>query len=136
MKKSVYLIILFFVSCNDNNFIYAENQHIISCIDKGIYNLSISSENNDYSYEINWVDSLSQPPTIVNLDKIDKGFKITKYIKWKFKIINNKDFKLFNSEKIKIKRHQGDAISQEIEVITNANGKITKSSRNNCEYKK
>lgn len=134
MKRLICLLLLLFISCNDNNYFYIKNQRVFSCLDKGIYNLSITSLNDNISFDINWIDSLRQAPSVINLDSIDKGYEITEYNKWQSKIIANQNFKLTPLKKIKIKRHQGDVVSQEIEVITNERGKIIKTSENSCNH--
>jgi hypothetical protein len=132
MKRLICLLLLLFISCNDNNYFYVKDQYVLSCLDKGIYNLSVTSVNDNTSFDINWIDSLHQAPSVINLDSIDKGYKITQYNKWQSKIIANQDFKLTPLKKIKIKRHQGDVVSQEIEIITNEKGEIIKTSKNGC----
>lgn len=132
MKKILFFILLSFVSCSDNNSFYIENQSVISCKNKGIYNLSITSLDTDISFNINWSDSLHQAPSIIDLNNVDNGYKITKYYKWQSKIITNKNFKLMPSKKIIIKRYQGDVVSVEIEVLTNKDGNIISVSQNDC----
>lgn len=133
MKRLIYLFLLLFINCNDNNYFYVKNQCVISCHDKGIYNLSITSVNDNVSFDINWIDHTNQAPSVINLDNIVGGYEITQYYKWQSKIIVNHNFKLMPVKKIKLKRQQGDVVSQEIEVITNDKGKIIRTSKNNCE---
>jgi hypothetical protein len=134
IKSFCLLFIFLFYGCYDNKFyIDVQHQKVVSCNDKSIRNLSISNEDDNRVYDISWMDNKRSVPTVINFNNIDKGYEILKYHKWKSKVIPNQDFKLLPLTKYKIKRYQGDAVSQKIDITTNDKGEIFNSSKVDCE---
>lgn len=129
----LFVISILFSSCFLSNEICfnVDNQSIISCNQKGLSNLYIEDSTTSNMYHLLFNDTLNNNvPKVIYIDSISKLYSI--YQGWQEKYIKNQSFKLAPLSKYVIERAQGDASTYKIEVWTDKNGKVVKSSKRNC----
>lgn len=137
VKKRNYITLLlvavFITSCFDSNKIYFEiqDQSIKSCNKKGIKNLYIQNSATPDMYYLVFNDTIKRDvPKVIYIDSISNLYSI--YQGWQKKPVNNNSFRLAPLSQYKIERVQGDASAYKIEIWTDKNGKVIKTSKENC----
>jgi hypothetical protein len=136
VKKLNFILLLglvFFISCFHGNEIYYDikEQSIKSCNQKGIMNLYIENLKTSDMYKFEFNDTMkNQIPNVVYVDSISNQYTI--YKGWQKKITENSKFKLTPLSQYTIERVQGDASSYKIEVWTDSNGRVIRSSKEKC----
>ncbi|WP_300564695.1 hypothetical protein [Flavobacterium sp.] len=134
IRTKIYLVFIFilFIGCTNNEIYFdCDTQSLISCTNKGIRNVYISSESSSETYFIEWKSTEIDVPTNLDFRNIQKEYSI--YKGWNEILILNKEFKLSPLTSYKIERVQGDASSYNIMISTNEKGKIVKSSKALCK---
>ena len=130
-KIHLVFIVLLFTCCTSNETYFDCNtQSLISCNNKGIRNVYISSESTSETYHIEWKSTKIDAPSNLDLRNIQKEYSIHKG--WNDILILNKDFKLSPLTNYKIERVQGDASSYNFMISTNNKGEVIKSSKSTC----
>ena len=133
IRTKIYLvfIVLLFMGCASNEIYFdCDTQSLISCSNKGIRNVYISSESSSETYLIEWKSTKINAPTNLDFRNVQKEYSV--YKGWNNILILNEEFKLSPLTNYKVERVQGDASSYNIEVSTNEKGEIIKSSKVSC----
>lgn len=130
-KIHFVFLVLLFTCCNSNETYFdCDTQSLISCNNKGIRNVYISSESTSETYFIEWKNTKISAPSNLDLRDIQKEYSI--YKGWNDILILNKNFKLSPLTNYKIEMVQGDASSYKIMISTNNKGEVIKSSKTTC----
>ena len=126
------MVMLTISSCWSNAINYdVKSQMIMSCSPKGMEHIDIKNDSlNDY-YSIVWTDVTKNAPRYIDLKNIQKGFSI--YKGWNDEPISVSDFKLHFLTKYTIAKPGGDAATYLIQVWTDSNGWICRTSQPNCK---
>ena len=133
IRTKIYLvfIVLLFIGCDSNETYFDyDTQSLISCSDKGIRNVYISSESSLETYFIEWKSTKINALTNLNFRNIPKEYSI--YKGFNDILILNEGFKLSPLTSYKVERVQGDASSYKIMISTNEKGEVVKSSKTFC----
>jgi hypothetical protein len=132
-ELKVFVIILCISSCFSSNEIYfdIENQSVVSCNHKGIRRLYIENLTNSEVYRIEFNNENGGIlPNRVFIDSISTAYLV--FLDWHKKPIPSAKFKLAPLARYKVERAQGDASAFGIDIWTEENGKVYKSTNESC----
>lgn len=72
----------------------------------------------------------SDVPKVIYIDSVNSSYSI--YQGWQKKAVNNHSLKLTPLSQYKIERVQGDASASKIDIWTDENGRVIRSSKEKC----
>lgn len=130
--KQLFLFLLIWTvlgSCTDNEILFDLNsQSVISCNSSGIRNLHVENINNKEYYMITWQDSIHDAPKKFSFESKNRGYKIEEIYPFR----ELPQLNLASMSQYIVTKSGGDASSHEIEIWTDKNGKVYKTSKNSC----
>jgi hypothetical protein len=94
-------------------------------------NLYIENIKTSDMYKLEFNDTMkNEVPNVVYVDSVSNQYSI--YQGWQKRAINNISFKLSPLSQYKIERVQGDASSYIIEIWTDKEGRVVRSTKEKC----
>lgn len=136
-KKSNYItalvVSIILTSCFESNEIHFDvnEKSVKSCNQKGLRQLYIKNDSTADIFYFLYCDSNHNDfPKVIYFDSISEEYCI--YKGWNNRKINNTSFKLMPLSQYTIERVQGDASAYKIKVWTDKNGRVNKTSKENC----
>lgn len=142
-KRNYILLLcipLIATSCYTNEFYFdIDDQSICSCNPKDLKYLSITNMDTNIEYYTIIFDTLAkQPSKVIYINSVDKSYIIHKSYNinksWKEQIINSDSLRLRPFTHYEIDRTGGDdAASFAIEIWTDKNGKVIKTTKDKCK---
>ena len=120
-------------SCSYSNEICfdIDEQTIKSCSPKGLRYLHIDNSTSSELYVLIFSDTLDNDlPKEIHIDSISKVYAVFKG--WQRRRIENNSLKLAPLSHYTIMRGGGDASAHEIEIWTDTNSKVIRSSKEHC----
>jgi hypothetical protein len=133
LPKYIILIPIFFNCCFYSNQIYFDikDQTIKTCNPKGIICLYIENSKYPEVYRLEFNDTQKSAPKLLNINSVSELYSI--FSMHENKYIDNNLFKLAPMSDYIVERVQGDASGYKIEICTDQNRKVIRSSHEDCQ---